>query len=199
MDPKSVDICIDYVDILLKFGSYEQLLAFCEENQKLAPQKFKLQFIKIHEKFKKYKQALELSEELCVEYPNDEYLSRLRLFLQYADAHKSQYYISILQTDLFSHVPFGEEIIYSSPVKISWEIEKEPSKLEKIADEFLDFMYFAGWYPRIFDMLEIPLLAKELDNKIKGEIYTYILATLTGIVLGVPTPLSIFKRGNCWT
>ena len=96
LDPTSIEICIDYIDILLKFGTYEQLLVFCKENQKLAPQKFKLQSIKIHEKFKKYDLALKLAEELCLEYPNDDYLSRLTSFLEHAEKNKAHYYTSIL-------------------------------------------------------------------------------------------------------
>ena len=104
---------------------------------------------------------------------------------------------------MLSHLPFGEEIIYSSPVKINWDYKKEPGIIEKVADESLDFLdgfdQFVdfdldfGLPSLLVALLEIPLLAKEADNKIRGEIYTYILAVPTGIILGLPTPLSIIK------
>lgn len=178
LDPLSIEICFEYINIHLKIGTYGELLHFCQENQKLAPERFKYKFVEIHEQFRQYARALEDLNYLLTIKPENSYFLRVKDYLMQAEKNCSNYIIPVLQTALLPHIPIGVEIIYSSNMKIHWEIivpysERKwasvDSFLTDFNSEFLDI---------ILDIVE---LAVE-DKIIRGEIFTDVLMTHEGIV-----------------
>ena len=196
LDPQSIDICLELIRILLKIGTYEELLEFCENNQKLNPRIFKLKLIEIHEHFRQYGLAMEKVNDLLMDNPEDSYLLRLKDFLLQAKENSGNYYIPVIQSGLLSHLPLGEEIIYSSHVKISWSfpvIYKDLfPEIWHRDDEIIGFIFLlAGG---ITAAVRAEKRAKE-RSAAKGETLTDALMTNEGIYIMKPT----FEKKNTST
>ena len=171
LEPLSIEICFEFIKIHLKNGTYGELLHFCEENQNLDPEGFKYKFIEVHERFKQYTPALEIVNDLLSTQPEDSYLLRLKDFLMQAERNCNNYYIPIIQTGLLENIPIGEEIIYSSNMRIHWEINIIPYRERKFNSRFIDFFIEDI---DIFDIMHIvELIMKDRSNK--KEILTDVL------------------------
>ncbi|MFX1479104.1 MAG: tetratricopeptide repeat protein [Promethearchaeota archaeon] len=183
INPHSIEICSEFIKIHLKIGTYGQLLQFCQENQKLDPEMFKYNFVEIHARFRQYIPALEHLNDLLTVRHDDPYLLRLKDYLMQAERNCSNYYIPIIQTGLLPHIPLGDEIIYSSNMRIHWEIiipynERKGASVDAFLADLSGFLDF------ILDIVEISVG----DKIIRGEIFSDVLMTHEGIVFMKPKP-----------
>lgn len=177
LDPQSIEICFEFIKILLKTGPYEELLQFCQENQKLDPKRFKYKLIEVHERLKRYTPALEHLNDLLTLQSEDSYLLRLKDYLSQGERNCHNYYISVIQSGLLPHIPIGEEIIYSSNMKIHWEIiiPLQDRKWSSVANFISEISHSVDF---ILDMVDEAVG----DKTIRGERFTDVLMTHEGII-----------------
>ena len=185
ISPRSIEICFEYIKIHLKIGTYGELLQFCQENQKLDPESFKYKFVEVHARFRQYALALKQLNNLLKTRPEDSYLLRVKDYLMQAERNSSNYYIPVIQTGLLPLIPIGDEVIYSSNMKIHWEIiiPSSESKWAKVSD------FLAGFdFPDILDFILDVVDDVVEHNVIRGEISADVLMTYEGIVFMETNP-----------
>ncbi|NHJ20201.1 MAG: hypothetical protein EAX91_04595 [Candidatus Lokiarchaeota archaeon] len=176
INPYSIEICFEFIKIHLKIGTYGELLQFCQENQKLDPDRFKYKFVEVHARFRQYALALEQLNDLLTTRLEDSDLLRVKDYLMQAKRNSSNYYIPGIQTGLLPHIPIGDEIIYSSNMRIHWEIiiPSSESKWAKVSDVLSDLSSILDF---IFDIVDDAVE----DKIIRGEFSTDVLMTHEGI------------------
>ncbi|MFX1574260.1 MAG: tetratricopeptide repeat protein [Promethearchaeota archaeon] len=127
LNPTSVDSLLFKVELSLKFGSYEEALKYCNEALKIHPNKYWLQMAYVHERFKNFKKALEIIEKALTYNPNSKKLLRIKSVIQNGLEYGNNYYIPVASSSLLKLIPPEDEIIYSTNLRLTWEVGTELS------------------------------------------------------------------------